>query len=39
MLGVYPKLPSCYSKELADVVGSLLKVNPALRPTCGILRL
>jgi len=36
-LGTYPEIPSCYSKELADLVYQLLQVVPGRRPTCGML--
>ena len=31
--GVYPKIPACYSQDLADVISMLLQVNPIQRPT------
>ena len=31
--GVYPKIPACYSQDLADVIAMLLQVNPTQRPT------
>ncbi len=40
--GVYPRIPSSYSQDLAAMVKHLLHVAPHLRPTCGtsvILRL
>jgi NIMA (never in mitosis gene a)-related kinase len=30
--GVFERIPSIYSNDLAVVVGMLLKVNPTLRP-------
>eukprot|EP00826_Nyctotherus_ovalis_P048217 TRINITY_DN5652_c0_g10_i2.p1 TRINITY_DN5652_c0_g10~~TRINITY_DN5652_c0_g10_i2.p1 ORF type:complete len:331 (+),score=60.28 TRINITY_DN5652_c0_g10_i2:823-1815(+) len=38
--GVYPKIPTSYSKDLASVIRALLQVSPQLRPACGnILRM
>lgn len=31
--GVYPKIPACYSQDLADVIAMLIKVDPLQRPT------
>jgi NIMA (never in mitosis gene a)-related kinase len=33
-LGVYPSLPSLYSSDFSQLIASMLKVNPAARPTC-----
>ena len=35
--GLYARLPSRYSKELSDMVGSLLQVEPKKRPTTQML--
>lgn len=35
-VGVYPKIPSSYSQDLANIVKNLLQVSPHLRPSCGI---
>jgi NIMA (never in mitosis gene a)-related kinase 1/4/5 len=32
--GYYPKIPQCYSQDLANVIRALLQVPPHLRPTC-----
>lgn len=32
--GVYPPIPSFYSKELASVIKLMLQQNPANRPSC-----
>lgn len=32
--GVYPKIPDCYSADVNSLLQSLIKVNPAHRPTC-----
>ena len=34
--GIYPHLPVNYSNNLSEMVASLLKQNPSIRPTCGI---
>jgi len=34
MKGVYPKIPKKYSSDLESILASLLKVNPAHRPSC-----
>ena len=31
--GVFPRIPNHYSNELADIINSLLKLNPSLRPS------
>jgi NIMA (never in mitosis gene a)-related kinase len=31
--GVFPKIPNHYSNELSDIINSMLKLNPALRPS------
>ena len=31
--GVFPRIPNHYSNELADIISSLLKLNPSLRPS------
>jgi NIMA (never in mitosis gene a)-related kinase len=33
--GLYPKIPSCYSQDLSNIIRALLQVKPVLRPTCG----
>lgn len=35
MKGVYPKISSKYSADLAQMIKLLLQTNPNLRPTCG----
>lgn len=35
MKGVYPKISSKYSTDLANIIKQLLQINPNLRPTCG----
>jgi len=30
--GVYPRIPACYSQQVADVIAWLLRVNPKERP-------
>ena len=32
--GVYPRIPSVYSTDLASVIASMLQVNPKARPSC-----
>lgn len=32
--GTYPKIPSTFSRDLATVVATLLKVSPLMRPSC-----
>ena len=32
--GVYPKIPSHYSTDLANLIAVLLKVSPSMRPSC-----
>ena len=32
--GVYPKIPSHYSADLANLIAVLLKVSPSSRPSC-----
>jgi NIMA (never in mitosis gene a)-related kinase len=32
--GIYPKIPSTYSSDLAHLVKSLIQVSPQLRPSC-----
>lgn len=34
MTGIYDPLPSCYSKELNDLVKSMLSMSQKSRPTC-----
>lgn len=34
MKGVYPKISSRYSSDLASMIKSLLQTDPRLRPTC-----
>jgi NIMA (never in mitosis gene a)-related kinase len=31
--GLYPRIPACYSQQVADVIAWLLRVNPRERPT------
>lgn len=31
--GVFPRIPNIYSTELSDLINSMLKLNPSLRPT------
>lgn len=31
--GVYPRIPACFSQQVADVIAWLLRVNPRERPT------
>ena len=35
--GIYPKIPSNYSQDLAHIVKSLLQVSASMRPTCSSL--
>ena len=35
--GKFSPLPSCYSQELGDVIGSLIKIRPRDRPDCDTL--
>lgn len=32
--GIYPKIPTMYSQDLANLVKSLVQVSPQLRPNC-----
>jgi NIMA (never in mitosis gene a)-related kinase len=32
--GIYPKIPTAYSNELALLIKSLIQVSPNLRPSC-----
>lgn len=32
--GKYPKIPSKYSSDLANMISTLLQVKSSLRPTC-----
>lgn len=34
MKGVYPSIPSCYSKDLSSMIATLLQVSPSKRPSC-----
>ena len=34
VVGVYPKMPSIYSDDLASMIKVLLQVNPKKRPSC-----
>jgi len=38
-IGVYPRIQSYYSQDLATLIKQLLHVSPHLRPTCGMSRL
>lgn len=31
--GVFPRIPNIYSNELSDLINSMLKLNPSLRPS------
>lgn len=32
--GVYPKIPSTFSRDLSTVIATLLQVSPLMRPSC-----
>jgi NIMA (never in mitosis gene a)-related kinase len=32
-LGVYDRIPSTYSKDMSDIIGMMLQVNPSRRPS------
>mmetsp|Transcript_9440 Transcript_9440/g.9411 ORF Transcript_9440/g.9411 Transcript_9440/m.9411 type:complete len:290 (+) Transcript_9440:612-1481(+) len=32
--GQYPNIPSTYSQDLANIIRSMLQVNPSVRPSC-----
>uniref|UniRef100_A0A7S3NB87 non-specific serine/threonine protein kinase n=1 Tax=Euplotes harpa TaxID=151035 RepID=A0A7S3NB87_9SPIT len=34
MKGVYPSIPSIYSKDLSSMISTLLQVSPSKRPSC-----